>query len=182
MTRFLDVRLHAPARSLGVLAEFYGARLGVEQLEETGGRTVFRVGETRLAFVPDAARPFYHFALLVPGNRFGAALDWAGERTELLPDRQTGNTVFDFSNWDAQACYFHDPAGSIVELIAHRGVGETRAGGSFTAEELVGLSELGLVGDTAARPGAAMANVTPITAASAAGSVLTLRRRILPPY
>jgi len=26
--------------------------------------------------------------------------------------------------WDAQACYFHDPAGNIVEFIAHRGLAE----------------------------------------------------------
>jgi len=31
-----------------------------------------------------------------------------------------GSGVFDFENWDARAVYFLDPAGSIVELIAHR--------------------------------------------------------------
>lgn len=150
MTRFLHVRLQAPAPSLGALADFYAARLGVAPLEQTGERADFRIGETRLEFVPCAARSFYHFALLAPGNRFGAALDWAGGRTELLPDPETGDVVFDFSNWDAQACYFHDPAGNIVELIAHRGVGETSADGSFASAELFGLSELGLVGDTVA--------------------------------
>jgi hypothetical protein len=55
--------------------------------------------------------------------------------------------VFDFSFWDAQACYFHDPAGNIVELIAHRGVGEAGAQGGFEPAELLGVSELGLVGD-----------------------------------
>ncbi|MEX0675068.1 MAG: hypothetical protein WD067_09855 [Gaiellaceae bacterium] len=57
--------------------------------------------------------------------------------------------MFDFENWSARACYFHDPAGNIVELIAHGGVGETGARGPFAAGELLGFSELGLVGDTA---------------------------------
>lgn len=57
--------------------------------------------------------------------------------------------MFDFENWSARACYFHDPAGNIVELIAHRGVGETGARGPFAGGELLGFSELGLVGDTA---------------------------------
>ena len=93
--------------------------------------------------------PFYHFALLVPGNRFDEALEWIAERTVLLPDPESGQVVFDFDNWDALACYFHDPVGNIVELIAHRGVDETGTVGPFSAAEVVGFSELGLVGDRA---------------------------------
>jgi hypothetical protein len=77
-------------------------------------------------------------------------LVWARERVELLPDEDTGDVVFDFGNWDAQACYFHDPAGNIVELIAHRGIGERGRRGPFEGGELLGVSELGLVGDKAA--------------------------------
>ena len=141
---FRHVRLHAPAGSLGALTEFYDGRLGVSGL---------RIGETELEFAAGEGKPFYHFALLVPGNRFDAALEWIGEHAELLPDRETGEPVFDFDNWEAKACYFHDPAGNIVELIAHRGIGETSAEGGFAGEELVGFSELGLVGDPAAMAG-----------------------------
>ncbi len=77
------------------------------------------------------------------------ALEWIAERTELLPDPESGEVVFDFDNWDALACYFHDPVGNIVELIAHRGIDESSAEGSFTAAEILGFSELGLVGDKA---------------------------------
>jgi hypothetical protein len=138
------VRLAAPAHALEALSEFY-----VDRLELPG----LRIGETELEFTPAEDEPFYHFALLVPGNRFDAALAWIRERAELLPDRETGEAVFDFDAWDALACYFHDPAGSIVELIAHRGVGEAAAEGSFTGGELIGVSELGLVGDTRAMAG-----------------------------
>ena len=55
--------------------------------------------------------------------------------------------MFDFTNWDAKAVYFHDPAGNIVELIAHRGVGEAGATGAFAPSELLGVSEIGLVCD-----------------------------------
>ena len=43
--------------------------------------------------------------------------------------------MFEFEAWDARAFYFHDPAGNIVEVIAHQGI------------EDEGLSELGLVGE-----------------------------------
>lgn len=144
----LHVRLHAPAWSLPALADFYGARLGLE-LEQSDTLVAVRIGETRLEFLSSATEPFYHFALLAPGNRFGEVLDWVSERTALLPDIESGEVVFDFTDWKAQACYFHDPAGNIVEVIGHRGIGGTSAEGPFAAEELLGFSELGLVGDTA---------------------------------
>lgn len=99
-----------------------------------------RIGETTLRFEPEDGDAFYHFALLVPGDRFDAAHAWARGRVELLGD------VFESDSWDSRAVYFHDPAGNIVELIAHRGLEETGRRGAFAGEELVGFSELGLVG------------------------------------
>ena len=141
--RFARVLLRAPPALLRALDEFYAEQLGLETAEEAG----LKVGETRIEFVAGSGEPFYHFALLLPGDRFDAALEWIERRVELLLDPETGEAVFDFDNWDALACYFHDPAGNILELIAHRGIEESGRRGPFGAPELVGVSELGLVGD-----------------------------------
>jgi hypothetical protein len=130
--RFAEVTLSAPAD----LRDFYGGELGVP----LDGDAIV-VGETRLSFRVADGGAFYHFALLVPGDRFDAALAWAEKRVELLGD------VFEFDNWDASAVYFHDPAGNIVELIAHRGLEEAGSARAFTGAELAGCSELGIVGD-----------------------------------
>ena len=143
--RFLRVRLAADSASLTAIADFY-RRLGLP-VTAWDGEVSIVVGETILDFIAAPGDHFYHFALLVPGNRFDAALAWATERTQLLPSAASGERVFDFDAWNAHACYFHDPTGNIVELIAHRGVDENDADGEFAAAELVGLSELGLVGD-----------------------------------
>ena len=119
-------------------ATFYGKHLGMPLSFSDGERVVVEVGESALELQAAPGKPFYHVALLVPGDRFGAALEWAQERVPLLPERETGEVVFDFAFWDALACYFHDPAGTIVELIAHRGVGEAGSTGPFRAEELLG--------------------------------------------
>jgi catechol 2,3-dioxygenase-like lactoylglutathione lyase family enzyme len=140
--RFRHVVLGAPPRGLDALGDFYEG-LGFEIEPD---RLLFRAGETTMEFDPARGEPFYHFAFLVPGDRFEAAFDWARARTELLPDEE-GETVFDFDNWDAKACYFEDPAGNIVELAAHIGLDENGRKGDFEAGEIVGLSELGLVGD-----------------------------------
>ena len=136
--RFQRVRLRAPAHLLADLRDFYDS---------------IETGETELDFTAGEGEPFYHFAFLVPGNRFAAALEWIGGRAGLLPDRETGEVVFDFENWDAYGCYFHDPAGNIVELVAHRGIDESDATGPFAGTELLGFSELGLVGDRAGMAG-----------------------------
>ncbi|HEY3463445.1 MAG TPA: hypothetical protein VGK62_08385 [Gaiellaceae bacterium] len=130
--RFTEVTLAGPPG----LPAFYRDVLGLP----LDGDAI-RIGETVLGFAPRGGEPFYHFALLVPGDRFDAALAWARERVELLGD------VFDFDFWDAEAVYFHDSAGNIVELIAHHGLEEDGHSGEFVAEELVGFSELGIVGN-----------------------------------
>jgi catechol 2,3-dioxygenase-like lactoylglutathione lyase family enzyme len=78
-----------------------------------------------------------------------------GGRPATLP-RDDGETVFPFDFWDARAVYFHDPAGNIVELIAHAGMAERGAAGDFSAAELAGLSEVGIVVDD---PAAAVATL-----------------------
>ncbi len=123
--RFVEVTLAAPPDRLAELETFY-ARM---------------TGETTLRFRAGEGEPFYHFALLLPGDRFDAALAWAEKRVELL------GGVFESENWDSRAVYFHDAAGNIVELIAHHGLEENGRSGPFHAEEIVGFSELGLVGD-----------------------------------
>jgi hypothetical protein len=119
--KFKRVRLRAPAHVLPELRDFYA---GID------------TGETELEFVAGEGEPFYHFAFLTPPERFD---ELVASTPGLLPYPETGDVVFDFDNWDAKAFYFHDPAGNIVELIAHRGL-----------EGPLGLSELGLVGDTRA--------------------------------
>jgi catechol 2,3-dioxygenase-like lactoylglutathione lyase family enzyme len=147
--RFVRVRLNAPAGVIPALAGFYGHTLGLEVAVDPGRCTV-ATRESTLEFAGRSGAAFYHFALLVPGNRADAAIAWLQERAPLLPDSESGDPVFEFDDWDARAAYVHDPAGNIVELIAHRGIEDSASDGPFQPAELVGISELGLVGDTAA--------------------------------
>ena len=97
--RFLHVRLEAPARRFSALTDFYCRQLGIDLAVRSADGFSFEVGETTIEFVAGFGEPFYHFALLVPGDRFDEALEWAGARTELLPDPESGETVFDFDYW-----------------------------------------------------------------------------------
>lgn len=140
--RIAAVELSAPREDRQALAGFYGSTLGLDR----AGDDAFSVGGARLALRAGepSRRPFHHLALLVPGDRFEAARAWASERTSLL-DGPGGTPHVRFEAWDADALYFLDPAGSIVELIAHRGVAEAGTTGPFDPAELAGISEVGLV-------------------------------------
>jgi catechol 2,3-dioxygenase-like lactoylglutathione lyase family enzyme len=140
---FLRVDLQVPGDRLDQVGRFYEEQLELGRLERYG----FSVGESELGFTAGVGEPFYHVALLVPGDRFDAALRWARTRVDLLGGRDGTEAIFDFAAWDALACYFLDPAGNIVELIAHRGLDENDRAGNFDAAELVGVSEVGLVGE-----------------------------------
>ncbi len=139
---FLRVEFQAPRGRQADLDDFYADQLGLEKI--AGG---FRVGASELVFRAAEGEPFYHYALLAPGDRFAEALVWARERIDLLLGGDIDEVVFGFDNWNADAFYFHDPAGNIVELIAHRALGETGKSGAFDASELLGISEVGLIGD-----------------------------------
>jgi catechol-2,3-dioxygenase len=141
----VTVTLAAALEVLPQLRTFYG---GLDlPSTRADGRLGFAIGGCTLSFAPapDGSRPFYHFALLVADARFEAARVWLSRHAELLPDPDTGETLFEFDFWDARACYVHDPAGNILELIAHADVAASAGSGEFRSAELLGVSEVGLV-------------------------------------
>ena len=143
--RITGAMLAVAAGRLDAVGRFY-----CDELEISGMRDAAElrldIGSARLTFTAASeSGPFYHFALLVPGNRFEAAREWLAAGSPLLEHPESGKTTFDFDFWDASACYAHDPAGNIVELIAHHGLEDSAEAGDFHAAELRGISEVGLV-------------------------------------
>lgn len=146
-TEILEVELEAASARLDELAAFYAEdmELPVEQVDASvrvsvGAATlVFRATET-------SADPYYHFALRVPGGRFGAAYDWLRNRVEVLTDME-GERIAVFDGVNALACYLHDPAGNIVEFISFHDLDRsTLPGDAFCPAEALGVAEIGLVG------------------------------------
>jgi hypothetical protein len=148
----VDLSFETPQETTTALREFYLDRLGFDEVRASDSHVFsFEAGAAiaRFSGARESAA-FYHFALLAPGNRFDAAYEWLGARSLLLPNPESGGTVFDFGSWDALACYCLDPAGNILEVIAHRGIAESSRDGAFEAAEMAGFSEVGLVvGDKA---------------------------------
>ncbi|MGP4017807.1 hypothetical protein [Saccharopolyspora sp. 5N708] len=160
------VEIAAPRGSIEALEAFYGQRLGVPTAVHGDSQLELHIGHSTVQFsqTTGEGHPFYHFAFLVPGNRFEPAYSWLAARAEILPQLDSENTVFDFASLNAHACYFHDPADNIVELIAHRGLAESAAPSeTFSADELIGVSEIGLVTPNRARAAEALDDALGLT-------------------
>jgi hypothetical protein len=129
--QIVQVRLDAAAEHTEALRRFYADQLGLPAVGGDGSYG-FKAGTSIIEFNPiSSGQPFYHYALRVPRNRYESARDWLADHAELLVDEDSGETTFAFDNWNADACYAHDPCRNIIELIALKGaiIGVTSSGG-----------------------------------------------------
>ncbi len=130
---------------LAATKRFYAATLGLPVHRPAAGRVRVQVGSSAVEFhqAPAGTTPFYHVAFTVPANQIEAAQTWLQARLPLLPVTAT-ECVADFRNWQAQALYFHDPAGNILECIARAPL-RNESAQPFGPHSLLALSEVGLV-------------------------------------
>lgn len=137
--RRLELRTEDPAG----LAEFYRGVLGLT-VTSVGSDVSVQAGPSTLHFTPGTGRPIYHFAFNIPENKLSAAMAWMEDRAPLLIPSWQDSPVIHFRSLDAHSVYFNDPAGNILEFIAHHSLGNGRAG-SFDPSDILYVSEIGLV-------------------------------------
>jgi len=140
-SRFVSLEL--PAGDVAEQERFYSEVLGLEV--EAGPSSVgVAAGATRLTFVSAAAEsPVAHFAFNVPADGLSRAIAALDADVRWLPDN-AGHTRHAFPSWKAEAVYFVDPAGHIVELIARQDAG-LDDGRGMGRVRILGVSELGIV-------------------------------------
>ncbi|MBT2570591.1 serine hydrolase [Planococcus sp. ISL-110] len=118
---------------------FYEYQLGFRIVEEDDSSFTLSIGESQLVFRESERAAVYHFALNIPGNQFTLAKWWASERVTL--NRQEGMDEVFYANFDADAFYFQDPAGNVIEFIGRRSVDRM---GNFTVDSLLNISEVSI--------------------------------------
>ena len=144
--RFNELTLHT--RDLASQRSFYTDVLQLPVLHEGPDRLTYRAGATRLTFEPSAAgeSPFYHFAFNIPENKLDFAIEWMEGRGDILTWHRTGKQIIHFKQWNAHSVYFFDPAGNILEFIAHHEL-DNAAGGAFSVDDILCINEIGVVVD-----------------------------------
>lgn len=124
---------------------FYKNIFGFIQQISEDNRVSFQVGESVLTFIKDEQHDyFYHFAFNIHANLFQEAKAWLSSKVALA--KEEGEDEIEFDEFmKAKACYFEDPAGNIVELIARK---ETSPKSSYKVflpkDNILSISEIGL--------------------------------------
>ncbi|WP_186331431.1 VOC family protein [Paenibacillus xylanexedens] len=137
------------------LRQFYGDTLGmkvsaINPLEEAfdlqvgSTQMIFKQWNTASEAEKKGIEPFYHFAWMIPTNRFQQAKQWATSRVTLSTDGERDQTYS--NNWDSHSLYFEDPAGNIVELIAHHRE-DNEQERAFSVADILQVCEIGLVSE-----------------------------------
>lgn len=137
------------------LRHFYGVTLGmrVSEVHPVEEAFTLQAGSTKMIFKQwnpaseaenKGIEPFYHFAWMIPTNQFQQAKQWAASRVTLSTDGERDQTYS--TNWDSHSLYFEDPAGNIVELIAHHKENNEQER-TFSVADILKVCEIGLVSE-----------------------------------
>ena len=128
-------------KNLSDLKSFYSHQLGFSLLEESDQHFIMACGQSHLQFIASSQPAYYHFAFNIPSFQSTAALTWLKDRLSILKDGQ--QEIIDFRNWNAEAIYFKDPAGNIVEFIARKNLNLHNTT-PFSVSSILSISEIGI--------------------------------------
>ncbi|WP_010676623.1 VOC family protein [Bacillus timonensis] len=133
------------------MKKFYVDLFGFPLIKEDKDCFRIAVGSSQLEFTSEKVKghPYYHFAFNIPSNQFNEAKSWVKEKVKL--NVEDGEDEVYFSFFEANALYFYDPAGNIVEFIS-RNTSKTETK-TFSIENVLNISEIGLTVDDAVKAG-----------------------------
>jgi catechol-2,3-dioxygenase len=121
------------------LKGFYGNVLGLHILETSSAHFTVSIGTSTLTFRESNQHTLYHFAINIPGNQFTLAKHWALDRVTL--NREDAVDEIYYSRFEADAFYFEDPVGNVIEFIARRNMDKWSG---FSVDSLLSLSEVSI--------------------------------------
>lgn len=136
------LELQLETHCLDELKTFYTETLALPLLKEQKRYFVFQAGMTTVKFsrAHKEDKPYYHFAFNIPENQLKEAKAWLSGRVKLI--EKDGMDEFRHESWNADAVYFYDPAGNIVEFIARHNL-KNRSEEPFSGKSILSLSEIG---------------------------------------
>jgi catechol-2,3-dioxygenase len=118
--------------------------LGFEVVTKSQQEVTFKVGTSLLRFTENLAlETKYHFAFNIPSNQVESALEWLNKKVDIILDADK-QSITQFEDWNAQAIYFYDNNGNILEFIARRDL-KDNSSEDFSRNLIRCISEIGLV-------------------------------------
>lgn len=121
------------------MQHFYLNDLEFPLVESTVNSFTIQGGESTLTFIHSDKSSAYHFAFNIIGNQMVSAKNWLNGR--VLLNLEDGKDEHYYKSFDADAIYFEDPAGNVVEFIGRR---NRKSIGDFTIPSILDISEISI--------------------------------------
>ncbi len=131
---FRSVTLYT--NKLEAMQSFYTTILALPLIEQAQQQFTVQIGSSCLTFKRASQSASYHFAFNLPGNQIPAAKTWVQNRVNL--NIENGKDEIYYKNFNADAIYFEDPAGNVVEFIGRR---HRQREGAFSSSSFLNISE-----------------------------------------
>lgn len=134
-------RLELFTNALEAQKHFYTQLLDFKLIEEKERSFTVQAGSTELSFIYSPKPTVYHFAFNIPSFQMYQAIAWLRELVDIIS--YEGNEIQQFEDWNAEATYFADAGGNIVEFIARKNLNiETEE--VFSSKNILNVSEIGV--------------------------------------
>ncbi|SHL29045.1 VOC family protein [Flavobacterium chilense] len=133
-------------RNIQKTAAFYTTVLELPIIEKTATSISIQAGDSVLKFVNDPEfKSIYHFAFNIPKNKLDEAIQWCKNKVDLIFIKDQ-NVITNFENWNANAVYFYDNNGNLLEFIARHDLNNAQTE-TFTSKSILNISEIGIVNE-----------------------------------
>ncbi|WP_374172543.1 VOC family protein [Flavobacterium tructae] len=127
-------------------ATFYQDVLHLSILEKKSNSVTIQVGESVLQFIENLQfNSLYHFAFNIPQNKLQEAIQWVTNKVDLIVI-EDASVIANFENWNANAVYFYDNNGNILEFIVRYDLNNAQTE-PFSSQLILNISEIGIVNE-----------------------------------
>ena len=127
-------------------ATFYKDILHLPIIEKTKESVSIQAGNSVLEFIENPEfKSIYHFAFNIPENKLDEAIDWCKSKVDLI-FIEDQKVITNFENWNANAVYFYDNNGNLLEFIARHDLDNAQTE-AFSSKAILNISEIGIVNE-----------------------------------
>lgn len=123
---------------------FYQDILGLSIIEKNSKWVTIQAGNSILKFIENSTfDSIYHFAFNIPENKLEEAIEWCKNKVGLIVIEDQ-NVIANFEAWNANAVYFYDNNGNLLEFISRHDL-ENASTENFSSKSILNISEIGIV-------------------------------------
>ncbi|MBF4464155.1 VOC family protein [Flavobacterium sp. LC2016-12] len=132
---------------------FYNDILGLKILEKKSDSLTIQAGSSILKFIENPEfDSIYHFAFNIPENKLEEAIQWCADKVDLIII-QDKRIIANFETWNANAVYFYDNNGNLLEFIARHDLDNFQIK-EFSSKSILNISEIGIIDENPMELGA----------------------------